>query len=79
MLRTVVSGGEPDALGGGAAQRDGAEGGGEGEGLIVVAFEDAQLGGGADAAGFKEFEQAPVAFVDSADGVGDAGLSVGEE
>jgi|SRR5579863_4379922 len=75
----LPGGGEPDAVGGGAAQRDVAGGGGEGEGLIVVAFEDAQFRGGADAAGFEEFEEATVALVDSADGVSDAGLGVGKE
>jgi hypothetical protein len=47
--------------------------------LIVVAFEDAQLCGGTNAAGFEEFQETAVAFVNSGDGVGDAGLRVGEQ
>jgi hypothetical protein len=70
---------DPDALGGGAAEGDGAGGGGEREGLVVVAFEETEFCAGADAAGFEEFEEAAVAFVDAADGVGGAGWCVGEE
>mgnify|MGYP007135468964 CR=1 FL=1 len=77
--RAGVGGGEPDAIGGGAAERDVAGGGGESEGLVVIAFEDAHLCGGTDAAGFEELEQAAVALIDSADGVGDSGLRIREE
>jgi len=36
----MVGGGEPDTLGRGAAQRDVAGGGGKGESLVVIAFQD---------------------------------------
>src|SRR6267154_2748735 len=71
--------GAPDALGGGAGQRYIASCGSEGESLVVVAFEEPQLGSGTDAAGFEEFEEVAVAFIDSADGVGGAGSGVGEQ
>jgi hypothetical protein len=75
----MVGGGDPDSLGCGTAEGDVAGGGGESEGLIVIAFEEAQLGSGPNAAGFEELEQAAVAFVDSADGVGGGGWGVGEQ
>jgi hypothetical protein len=75
----VVGGGDPDAVGGGAAEGDVAAGGGQGESLVVIAFEEAQLCSGTNAAGFEKFEEAAVALVDSADGVGGSGCGVGEE
>lgn len=79
LFRALVGGGEPDALGGGATQRDVAGGGGESKGLIVVAFEDAQFCRGTNAAGFEELEQAAVTLINSTDGVGDAGLRISEQ
>jgi hypothetical protein len=75
----VVGGGDPDALGGGAAQGDGTGYGGECEGLVVVAFEEAEPGSGTNAAGFEELEQAAIALINSADGVGGSGGGVGEQ
>jgi len=71
--------GDPDAFGGGAAEGDIAGCGSEGESLVVVAFEETQLCSRTDAAGFEEFEEVAVAFVDSTDGVGGAGSGVGEQ
>jgi hypothetical protein len=47
--------------------------------LIVVAFCESQLGAGADAAVFEEFEQSTVAFVDAADYLGRVEFGVCEE
>jgi hypothetical protein len=74
-----VGGGDPDALGGGAAKGDIAGGGGEGEGLVVVAFEEAEFCRGTNTAGFEEFQEAAVTFVDSADEIGGPGGGVGQE
>jgi hypothetical protein len=79
LLGAVVGGGDPDALGGGTAEGDVAGGSGESEGLIVIAFEEAQLCAGTNATGFEELEQAAVAFVDSTDGVSGRGWGIGEE
>src|ERR1700688_2734584 len=79
MSGTCLSGGDPDAFGGGAAQGDVAGGSGQREGLIVVAFQEAQFRAGANAAGFEEFEETAVAFIDSTNGVGGAGRGIGEQ
>jgi hypothetical protein len=47
--------GEPDSFGGSGAQGDGAGWRGEREGLVVVAFDEAEFGAGADAAVFEKF------------------------
>src|SRR5580700_5264476 len=75
----LVGGGDPDALGCGAAEGDVAGCGGQGEGLIIVALEQAQLRSGTNAAGFEKLEQAAVALIDTAHGVSGAGFSVGEQ
>ncbi len=77
--RVSLGWGDPDAFGGGTAERDVASGSRKSEGLIVVAFEQTKFGAGTDAAHFKELEQAAVALVDSADGISSAGRSVGEK
>ena len=75
----MIEGGNPDALGCGAAQGNVPGSGGQSEGLVVVAFEQAQFCSGTDAAGFEELEQAPVALIDTADRVGGSGGGIGEQ
>src|SRR5450432_3939808 len=79
LFKLALGGHEPDAFGGGGAKRNGSCGRGESQGLIVIAFEETQLRTRADAAVFEEFEEAAVAFVDSADGVGEVEFCVGEQ
>src|SRR5215472_4609330 len=70
---------EPDAPGSGGAERDFSGWRGEGQGLIVVALEEAQLRSGTDTALLEEFEEAAVALVDSAHRVAIADFGVGEQ
>jgi hypothetical protein len=79
LTRRAIGGGDPDALGGGAAQGNVSGGGGKSECLIVVAFEETQLRAGSNAAGFEKLEQAAVALVDTADRIGRAGGSIGKK
>src|SRR5579872_6610823 len=71
--------GNPDALGGGAAEGNVAGGGGKRERLIVVALKQPQPGAGANTARFKKFEKLAVALVNPADGVGRSGSGVGQK
>lgn len=61
------------------AKRDVAGGGGESESLVVVAFQKAQPGSGADAAGFEEFQKTAIAFIDAADGIRGTGRGVRQQ
>jgi len=79
VSRLAFGGGEPNTLRGGRSQGDGSCGSGESQGLIVVAFEQAEFRAGTDAAVFEEFEEPAIAFVDSADGVGVIEFGVSEE
>src|SRR5579863_9982898 len=78
-FRARVGSDQPHTLGGRWAQRHVAAGSRKSEGLVVVALVEANLGPRADAAGFEKLEQAAVAFIDAAHGIGLPRRGVGQQ